>query len=151
MKPILLKPGDGELLSVGKSTVTLKATGDITDGALFLAETTLEPGFPGPPLHHHEKLQDMFYVLEGTLVFRIGNETAEASAGTFVCIPPKVPHTVSNPSEEPVRFLNLNTPAGWEGYTRDLAEAARGESSDPASIGRIASKYDYVVEDSLPH
>lgn len=150
MKPILIKPDDRELLSVGQSTVALKATGDMTDGTLFLAETALEPGFPGPPLHHHEKLQDMFCVLEGTLVFRIGSETTEASAGTFVCIPPKGPHTFSNPSEEPVRFLNLNTLAGWEGYMRDLAEAARGDSLDPTSIGRIASNYDFVVEDSLP-
>ena len=42
-------PGEGETLTVASSTVTLKATGDDTDGAFFLSETAVETRFPGPP------------------------------------------------------------------------------------------------------
>jgi mannose-6-phosphate isomerase-like protein (cupin superfamily) len=41
----------------------------------------------------------MFYVLEGTLTMRLGDETTELPAGSFVCVPPGVVHTFSNPGE----------------------------------------------------
>ena len=51
----------------------------------------------------------------------------------------------SNASDEPVRFLNFNTPSGWEWYMRDLAEAARSEPLTPEAIGRVASRYDVRI------
>jgi uncharacterized cupin superfamily protein len=62
----------------------------------------------------------MFYVLEGALTVRLGEDTVQLESGGFVCVPPGVKHTFRNPSERAVRFLNLSTPAGWEGYVRDL-------------------------------
>ena len=85
----------------------------------------------------------MFYVLEGTLTLRLGDETVTAGPGTFACVPPGVVHTFSNPGDEPVRFLNFNTPAGWERYMRDLAEAARSGPLTPEAIGRVAARYDF--------
>jgi hypothetical protein len=67
----------------------------------------------------------------------------QVEAGTFVCVPPGVEHTFSNPSDAAVRFLNFNTPAGWEGYMRDLAAAAKTGPLTPESIGRVASNYDF--------
>ena len=85
----------------------------------------------------------MFYVLEGTLTLRLGDETVTAGPGTFACVPPGVVHTFSNPGGEPVRFLNFNTPSGWERYMRDLAEAARSGPLTPEAIGRVAARYDF--------
>jgi oxalate decarboxylase/phosphoglucose isomerase-like protein (cupin superfamily) len=85
----------------------------------------------------------MFYVLEGTLTVRLGEESREVGAGTFICVPPGVVHTCSNPGAQPVRFLNFNTPAGWENYMRDLAAAAQAGPLTPEAIGKIASKYDF--------
>jgi quercetin dioxygenase-like cupin family protein len=83
----------------------------------------------------------MFYVLEGTLTMQLGEETHEAGPGTFVCVPPGVVHAFRNASDEPVRFLNFNTPGGFENYMRDLAEAARSAPLQEA-VGRVASRYD---------
>jgi uncharacterized cupin superfamily protein len=85
----------------------------------------------------------MFYVLEGTLTMRLGDETTELPAGSFVCVPPGVVHTFSNPGETPVRVLNFNTPAGWENYMRDLATVLSKGSPSPEEIDRIASSYDF--------
>jgi quercetin dioxygenase-like cupin family protein len=143
---VFLRSGEGESLGGGLTRLTLKATGEATGGTLFMSESTVEPGFPGPPPHIHEKLHDMFYVLEGTLTFHLGEETAEASPGTFVCVPPGTVHTFSNQSQAPVRFLNLNTPAGFEHYMRELgAVLATGRMPTPEEMGQIASKYDVVV------
>jgi hypothetical protein len=50
---------------------------------------------------------------------------------------------VSNQSESPIKFLNFNTPSGWENYMRDLSEAAKAGPLTSAVIGRVASRYDF--------
>ena len=142
MEATVLRPNEGERIG-GPTTVTIKATGEDTGGSFYLGEVVAEPGFPGPPAHVHERLHDMFYVLEGMLAMRLGDETLELGAGTFVCVPPGVVHTFWNGSERPVRFLNFNTPSGWEHYMRDLATALASGSVTPEAMGRIASRYDF--------
>jgi quercetin dioxygenase-like cupin family protein len=114
MDAVLHGPGEGEHYDAGPAQIFVKATGEHTGGSFFLAESTLAPGFAGPPPHRHRELHDMFYVLEGTLTLRLGDGEIEAGPGTFACIPPGVVHTFGNDSANPVRLLNFNTPAGWE-------------------------------------
>jgi mannose-6-phosphate isomerase-like protein (cupin superfamily) len=73
----------------------------------------------------------------------LGEETVEAGPGSFACVPPGVVHTFRNDSDGPVRLLNFNTPAGFEHYMRDLAEATRSAPLTPDVIGRVASRYDF--------
>jgi quercetin dioxygenase-like cupin family protein len=141
---VIHRPGQGERHSAGGSSeIIIKATADDTAGSFFLSETTIEPGFPGPPYHRHERLHDMFFVLDGVLTMRVGDQTHEIGPGTFVCVPPGVGHTFGNTSDAPVRFLHFNTPAGWENYMRDLGEAAAAGPLTGDTIGRIASRYDF--------
>jgi mannose-6-phosphate isomerase-like protein (cupin superfamily) len=85
----------------------IKAAGADTGDKFFVSETTIAPGFAGPPPHHHERLHDMFYVLEGTLTMTLGDQQHTVTAGGFVCVPPGVTHTFSNPGSTPVRFFEL--------------------------------------------
>ena len=135
-------PGEGEALRMGPSQVVIKAGGEQTLGTFFLSETTLAAGQPGPPLHRHEHVVDMFYVVEGTLAFRLGEEELELGPGSFACVPPGVAHAFANPGDAPVRFLNFNTPAGWENYMRDLAAAVAGGPLSTETIAEVASNYD---------
>ncbi len=85
----------------------------------------------------------MFYVLEGTLRMRVGDDERDVGPGTFVCVPPGVVHAFRNDTDEPVRFLNFNTPSGWEHYMRALGDAARAGPLTSDAIGRIASRHDF--------
>jgi quercetin dioxygenase-like cupin family protein len=143
MEPVVHRPGEGERLAVGPSTLLVHATSADTGGTFFLSESTIAPGFPGPPPHTHETLHDMFFVLEGTLTVQLRDEMLEAAPGTFVCVPPGVVHTFSNESDAPVRILNFNTPGGFENYMRELAEALKDGQPTREEIGAIASKYDF--------
>jgi quercetin dioxygenase-like cupin family protein len=143
-RPVVLDPGGGERVTVGASSLSIKAETATTGGAVFLSETEIEPGFPGPPPHTHERMHDMFYVLEGVLTVHVDGRTIEAQPGTFVCAPPGSVHTFANRSDAPVRFLNLATPAGFEGYMRELGAAFSGGSTPTSEeIGAIASRYDF--------
>jgi mannose-6-phosphate isomerase-like protein (cupin superfamily) len=136
-------PGAGERHVLGASEVVIKVGGAETAGSFFLSETVIAPGFPGPPLHRHEKLHDMFYVLDGVLSMHVDGEELQVSPGAFVCVPPGAAHTFSNPGDDPVRFLNFNTPAGWEDYMRALGAAGRSGPLSSEAIGAIASRFDF--------
>lgn len=140
----LLAPGEGEALSMGPSRAVFKATGDDPDGHLSLSESTIAPGFPGPPPHVHRTFTDSFYVLDGTLTLRVGDDMIEVEAGTYALVPPGNVHTFSNPGDAPVRVLNLMAPGGFERYLREVAATlSPGTPPDPAVMGEIASRYDF--------
>ena len=145
MKPIVLRPGEGEGIQLRQSSAVIKAGMETTDGRFALVETTLEPGFPGPKPHVHRETLDMFYVLEGTLAMELGEETLDLHAGSFVLVPPGTAHTFSNSTDEPVRLLNMDAPAGLESYLREMGSAMADDPVDPAAIAEIASRYDITA------
>ncbi|HKP19163.1 MAG TPA: cupin domain-containing protein [Gaiellaceae bacterium] len=138
---VVRRPGEGESLAVGQTTLLMKAEVADGDGTFYLGEGNLAPGFPGPPPHVHEHLLDSFFVLDGTLTLRIGDEQVEAAAGSYAVVPPGNVHTFSNPRDEAVRVLNIMAPAGFEQY---LKEAAAAGAADPAALAEIASRYDFT-------
>jgi quercetin dioxygenase-like cupin family protein len=145
MDPVVLMPGEGDVVGSGPASAVMKATSDTTSGAFSMSETTIAPGFAGPPPHSHKELTDTFYVLEGTLTIRAGERFLEVPAGGYALIPPGVVHTFSNASESNVRFLNLNSPGGWENYLRDVEKLmAGGRRPDPDEWRTVMSKYDFV-------
>lgn len=142
---LVRRPDEGERLALGPSSAVVKAGSEHGGGSLALTETTIAPGFPGPVPHFHEAMVDSFYVLDGTLTVRLGEEAVEAAAGTYVLVPPGVVHTFANPGGEPVRFLNAMAPGGLERYLREVVAATPPGAGppDPALMARIASRYDF--------
>ena len=137
-------PGEGEVHGDGPDQASpSRRTAEDTNGAFYFSETTVEAGFPGPPPHTHERMTDMFYVLEGTLTVHVDGEEREAGPGTFACFPPGVVHTFANRSDAPVRFLNFSTPGGFEGYMRELAAGDR--------IGRVHARAVRLARRALRH
>ena len=84
-----------------------------------LAIVTMAPGRMGPPAHKHAEEDDSFLVLDDELVFILGDEEIVAKAGTFVLVPPGVDHTFRNPTDHPVRILNVHAPAGFDVRLRE--------------------------------
>jgi mannose-6-phosphate isomerase-like protein (cupin superfamily) len=139
----VVPPGAGETLSVGGGTIVIKADSTDTGGLFALVEYTAPAGFPGPPPHRHRETVDMFWVLDGELTMRVEDETVQAEPGAFVMVAPGTVHTFSNPSGEPVRYLGIVSPGGFEQYFRELAAVTGDGPIDPAVVGQLIAKYDY--------
>jgi mannose-6-phosphate isomerase-like protein (cupin superfamily) len=80
------------------SLYRIKARAATTGGALGLIEASFYRGF-GPPLHVHRREDEAFYVLEGEIRFRQGEEEFVGGPGTWVWGPRGVPHTFRVESE----------------------------------------------------
>jgi quercetin dioxygenase-like cupin family protein len=138
MEPIVLGPGEGERLKgPAGGPLTFKARGAQTGGALTVFENEIAPG-DGPPLHVHAAEDESWYVLHGTLRFRIGDEQSEAPAGSFVFVPRGTPHSFKNVGGEAARILVIFTPAGMEAFFDSFA-AASGPP-DPSLFKRLGAE-----------
>jgi mannose-6-phosphate isomerase-like protein (cupin superfamily) len=61
------------------------------------------------PLHMHRSDDEAWYVLQGKLCVKVGDDTVEAPAGAAVLVPKGTPHTYWNPDPAPVRYLLIMT------------------------------------------
>ena len=68
------------------------------------------PDRPIAALHVHHADDEAWYVLEGTLGFRIGTEVVEAGRGAAVLVPRGTPHTFWNARPEPARYVLVMGP-----------------------------------------
>jgi mannose-6-phosphate isomerase-like protein (cupin superfamily) len=99
---------------------------------LVLVEWTVAPG-PGhvAPLHVHHSDDEAWYVLEGALRFRLGEEEVEAGPGGAALAPHGVPHTYWNPGTVTARYVLVLTPA-----LHRLIEALHEEHDDMDAVFR---------------
>ena len=103
---VLLGAGEGEALRANHRVATIKVGTD----DLCLIEFELEPVHEGPDPHSHTDHTDAFYVLEGTVEFRLGAETLVGTPGTFVAAPPGVEHAFRT-GPDGARLLNIHAPS----------------------------------------
>jgi len=75
-----------------------------------LAEEVLPPGASVTP-HHHEVIEEIYYVVEGDGVMRIDDEEREVVAGDAIYIPRFARHTLTNTGNGPMKILLACGPA----------------------------------------
>jgi len=67
---------------------------------------------PGPGAHSYEANEELFYVIEGTMTFLVGDQQVDAAAGTFLRIPAGV-CTISRTGTPIVPELSMFIPGGF--------------------------------------
>jgi len=82
---------------------------DESGGRLGLATVTQPPGI-ATPLHRHTREAEAFFLLEGEMTYRAGDETYELTPGCFIHLPMGIPHAFRTRGEGPVRYLALTEP-----------------------------------------
>jgi len=90
---------------------------------------------PVAPLHLHRSEDEAWYVLEGSLGFRLGDETMEVAAGSGVVATRGTPHTFWNAAGGRTRYLIVMAPR-----TAALVEAIHAGGWD--DIGALFAAHD---------
>jgi quercetin dioxygenase-like cupin family protein len=109
--PIVNEPGDDV-------AVRVLVTGEETYGRLAIIEQHVWREAPSPR-HLHANEDEIVYVLAGHLTFNLCGVPLDAPAGSCVVLPRNVEHSYRVVSEE-ARLLVIVTPAGLEGYFREV-------------------------------
>jgi mannose-6-phosphate isomerase-like protein (cupin superfamily) len=122
--------------------------GSVND-AFVIAEWRDPGGPPGPPRliappHLHRNDDEAWYVLEGTLRVRFGNEEVEAHAGSAVYVTRGTPHTYWNPGPGPVRYLLVMT----ANIYRLIQEIHAMPERTPSTLHAMFAKYDSELTDA---
>lgn len=97
-----------------------------SDGALGVVEMTMDPGTAGPPLHLHPTHGEGFFVLGGRLTVQVGEDVVRGGPGSWMFAPRNTPHTLGNHGADPVRFLCLFAPGGFERRFERMLAAQTG-------------------------
>ncbi len=87
-----------------------------------------------PPAHYHKNEDETFYVFEGEVQFRIGEENFIAHAGDVAFAPKEVPHHFSLVSET-AKALLLITPPGFETFFEEFGVPAQSLELPPIPEG----------------
>lgn len=107
---------------------------------------TLATGADGAPPHHHKLSHEVFYVLDGTMLFRLGDTLTTVGKGGFVIIPPGLPHVFGAVKEDGADVYVVLSP-GIErfGYFEQLGAISRGEAKFESLIPE-QERYDVYFE-----
>jgi mannose-6-phosphate isomerase-like protein (cupin superfamily) len=82
-----------------------------SDDAFVLVQWTAEVAdYWIAPLHVHHEDDEAWYVLRGTLAFRLGDEELEAGAGSAVLARRGTPHTYRNAGAVEAEYLLVMSP-----------------------------------------
>jgi quercetin dioxygenase-like cupin family protein len=140
-KAVIRMPGQGKKVMLAGQPIVFLVTGeDSKNNCMF--EFTMPPGF-STGLHVHRVQEETFYVLDGECEWRVGDQLTLAKPGSFLFIPPGVPHSIDNASDRPMRMFLTVSPSGHEHYFEQLAQlVSRGEPPDVKAIGELRSHYD---------
>jgi mannose-6-phosphate isomerase-like protein (cupin superfamily) len=102
-------------------------------GRVAAIEVATPPGVPGPPPHHHEDVDECFYVVDGRLGVLCDGDWSSLGPGDYVNVPRGTVHSFRNDGTDEVRAITAFEPGGFEDffleYGVDVDEPGAFESS----------------------
>ena len=117
-----------------------------------MTTTVLEMTLPvgsSAPLHTHDNLDDTWYVLDGEMVVRCGDDTSVVGAGHWVSMPRGVPHTFRVVGDHEARILLVHDNPSFRDLIRDLGSPAEARTlpprpafPSPDELRRVAATHD---------
>jgi quercetin dioxygenase-like cupin family protein len=135
---VVRRPGQGSASWAMGSLFEHLASAGETGGLFDVSLVTQPPGI-ATPLHVHTNEAEAFYLIEGTMTYRAGEETHRLAAGDFIYLPKGVPHAFRITGSTPVRFLGLVAPGGLMALYDEVGMPAR-ERRLPGADGLAAAE-----------
>jgi quercetin dioxygenase-like cupin family protein len=131
-------------LSPPPGPVNVLVRGEHSEGRVAVMDNIARVG-AGPNLHHHD-FAELFYVIDGELLFQVGDERVTRGAGELAFAPGGAVHTYANPAETGAHFLLVCTPAGFEPYFGRIAARIAGVDPPEWALAEVPE----VVRDGPP-
>jgi quercetin dioxygenase-like cupin family protein len=122
---IVVLPGQGQVSSTSPGRAfALKLLGGATGDSIMLFEETVPPGTKST-FHLHHDSDEVAYVLNGEVTFKIGDAVTVGGPGSCTFMPRGVPHAWKSTGAETGRVLFLYTPAKAGGLIEEQQRTGR--------------------------
>ncbi|WP_194777676.1 cupin domain-containing protein [Pararhodonellum marinum] len=145
-KPIHVGSGQdrfGKRIQIGKAVLDCKISGKDTNGHLYVFESSQNHREEGIPLHMHPDLDETFYVLEGNVKIKIGDEIYRLGHGDTILAPRNIPHGWVTNSATPSKILIIVQGAGkMENFFEELSKL---KEFSPPIVSEIYNKHNMVL------
>ena len=129
-----------ERLVIGTATIVVHAASEQTGGAMTVFEEV--PPMIDTPAHVHSREDELFYVLEGELVFELDGARHTVRAGDTVYLRRGVVHAYQNFTATDARLLIATTPGMFCHLFVELSAATPpGTMPSFELIDAIATRY----------
>ncbi|MBI1225021.1 MAG: cupin domain-containing protein [Bacteroidetes bacterium] len=119
------------VLLSGGAVLTWLATGKETGGQFSIFEAKGVPGMEPPP-HIHANEDETYYLLEGEMLFKVGDREFVGKPGDYVYLPKNVRHEFKVLSPH-FRCIVSIYPAGLEHYFEPLTVPHTSDNIPPPS------------------
>lgn len=117
----------------------VKVSSQSTNGELCFVEDELKPGFE-LPRHHHKKMTEVFYVLDGEVEFIFDDEPLTLIEGDTLTIPPNVWHAAN--CEKGGRMLTIFKNGRFDEYLERLSTMTDEQFQDSKLMKSISEEFD---------
>jgi mannose-6-phosphate isomerase-like protein (cupin superfamily) len=118
---LFLPPDQGRKYPMGRIQALFLADGAETGERYSISQWWLDPHTKGPGAHSHPE-DDVFFVIEGTMSFLLGDRWVDAPRGAFVLAPRGMTHDFENRGDVRAGVLNISVPGGFEDSMPSIAE-----------------------------
>jgi quercetin dioxygenase-like cupin family protein len=137
----VLQPGEGDTGMLGPGVgVQFKLDGPDSLGALSIVEHPFAVGALVPP-HIHTREDEFSIVTEGRIGFRSEDQEVVLEGGGYIVKPRGEVHAMWNAGRTPARMIEVISPAGFEGFFRELAALSAASAVTPDALGRLSEVY----------
>jgi quercetin dioxygenase-like cupin family protein len=148
----VVQPGAGRAGGLAPGVgVVFKIDAADTGGALSIVEHPFVVGALVPP-HVHTLEDEYSIVIEGEIGFRSNDREVVLGAGGYIIKPRGEVHAMWNAGSTPARMIEVISPAGFEGFFRELTDMTAVGVPDPADVATLGGRYGlpFAQPDWLP-
>ena len=150
LQPVLIQPDEGEKANTGTTFYTKKILKEHTGGTFSSLDTVLKNGHLGAPPHLHQELDELMFVIDGTVTVMVGDDVVEVKAGAWHFRPRKIMHCFWNTCGKDAHVIDMFLPGGFEDYLYELcAVYKRTGTIQPEKVEKFIHKYDIEVHFEL--
>src|SRR3990172_1055205 len=111
----MAKQGDVIENPVTGERIVFRQTSAGTNGELLQFELTLKPHGFVPVEHVHSRQEERVEVVSGSVRYRLGGKEESLSAGQAAVLPPSIPHTLWNDTDDEAHLImEMRPPLGVE-------------------------------------
>jgi len=142
----IVGPGDGGDGFLGSIGVRFMIDGLEAGERFSLVEHPMSPRALAAPLHLHTREDEYSFVLQGRMGALLGDDVVEAGPGDLVFKPRNQWHTFWNAGDEPCRILEIISPAGFEGFFRELVDLGGALKADPEALVQLNERYGFEMQ-----